>query len=100
MEDCNTGAVNHHEAKEKAMKRLYGLLVLQKEVERQFGDTGYNVFVFESDIFYIDISTEAPIYCVPLNSTVQFTSYYPKRLVDFERSCQQKLKEAKRKVIK
>lgn len=54
----------------------------------------------ESDIFYIDISTEASIYCVPLNSTVQFTSYYPKRLVDFERSCQQKLKEAKRKVIK
>lgn len=143
MKDCNTGVVNHHEAKEKAMKRLYGLLDLQKEIERRFGDTGYNVFVFgsyltikyregqrdidiaiysedfelykkiswyleeyfwqkgiESDIFYIDISTEASIYCVPLNSTVQFTSYYPKRLVDFERSCQQKLKEAKRKVIK
>lgn len=34
MEDCNTGATNHHEVKEKAMKRLYGLLDLQKEVER------------------------------------------------------------------
>lgn len=34
--------------KEKAMKRLYELLELQKKIEQQFGDAGYNVFVFGS----------------------------------------------------
>ena len=33
-----------------------------------------------SDIFYIDISVEAPVYCAPLNSKVQFTDYYPSEL--------------------
>ena len=90
--------------KEQAIKRLRGLLKLQKEMEERFGDTEYNVFVFgsyltthyqegksdidlaiytedfelykrlslyleeyfdvigvESDIFYIEISMEAPI---------------------------------------
>ena len=142
MESNDTQVVTSHETREKTMKRLYGLLSLQKEVERLFGDTGYNVFVFgsylttkykegqsdidiaiycedfelykklscfleeyfkqrgvESDIFYIDISMEAPIYCAPLNAKVQFTDYYPEQLVDFERSCQQKLKEAKERLV-
>lgn len=87
MEDCNTGVVNHHEAKEKAMKRLYGLLDLQKEVERRFGDTGYNVFVFGS---YLTIKYREG------QGDIDIAIYSE----DFERSCQQKLKEAKRKVIK
>lgn len=51
-----------------------------------------------SDIFYIDTTMEAPIYCAPLKSKVQFTDYYPERLVQFERVCQQKLAEAKARV--
>lgn len=142
MKSNNAQMVNNHEIREKTMERLYGLLSLQKEVERQFGDTGFNVFVFgsyvttkykegqsdidiaiysedfelykklswfleeyfkqrgvESDIFYIDISMEAPIYCAPLNAKVQFTDYYPEQLVGFERLCQQKLKEAKERLV-
>lgn len=142
MKSNNTRAADSHGTREKTMERLYGLLALQKEVERQFGDTGYNVFAFgsylttkykegqsdidiaiysedfklykklswyleeyfnqrgvESDIFYIDLSMEAPIYCAPLNAKVQFTDYYPERLVDFERSCQKKLKEAKERLV-
>ena len=119
---------------ENTISRLYGLLELQKEVEKKFGSTGYNVFVFgsylttryiegesdvdiavyskdfdlyinissfletyfkdkkiKSDIFYIDISMEAPIYCAPLKSQVQFTDFYPEELVDFYKRCQEKL---------
>lgn len=126
------------EAKEKAMKRLYGLLDLQKEVEVRFGQENYNVFVFgsyittnyrdgqsdidiaiysedfnlykrlalyleeyfrarkiESDIFYIDPAMEAPVYCAPLNSKVQFTDYYPDKLVDLKKRCHQRLEEMK-----
>lgn len=142
MKSSNTQGSDNHETREKTMERLYGLLALQKEVEKRFGDTGYNVFVFgsylttkykegesdidiaiysedfelykrlswyleeyfkqrgvESDIFYIDLSMEAPIYCAPLNAKVQFTDYYPERLVDFERSCQRKLKETKERLV-
>lgn len=124
--------------KEQAIKRLRGLLKLQKEMEERFGDTEYNVFVFgsyltthyqegksdidlaiytedfelykrlslyleeyfdvigvESDIFYIDIAMEAPIYCAPLKSKVQFTDYYPQKLQDFYKKCQNKLEETK-----
>lgn len=123
---------------QKAIARLYGLLSLQKEIEKEFGTTGYNVFVFgsylttryvegksdidiavysedfnlyvrlssfledyfnsrgiESDIFYIDTSMEAAVYCAPLKSQVQFTDYYPQKLVDFYKSCQSKLEENK-----
>lgn len=41
-----------------------------------------------SDIFYIDTSVEAPIYCAPLKSQIQFTNYYPQKLIDFEAKCQ------------
>ena len=120
-------------AREKAMSRLYGLLELQKKTEEQFGEDGYNIFVFgsyvttgyvegqsdidiavytedfdlykrlsvyleqyfaergiESDIFYIDLTMEAPVYCAPLKSNVQFTDYYPQKLVEFGERCQQK----------
>ncbi|MCD8224460.1 MAG: nucleotidyltransferase domain-containing protein [Clostridiales bacterium] len=125
-------------ARRRALERLYGLLDLQKETERQFGDRNYNIFVFGSylttkyesgrsdidiavytedfelykklalyletyfdekgiltDIFYIDISMAAPVYCAPLSSKVQFTDYYPGILVDFEKKCRMKLEETK-----
>lgn len=126
------------EAKTKAMDRLYNLLSLQKQVEEEFGEDKYNVFVFgsyltlsyqegksdidiaiysenfqtykrlsayleeyfrirgiESDIFYIDTTMEAPIYCAPLNSKVQFTDYFPQKLIEFSKKCQLKLNESK-----
>ena len=49
----------------------------------------------ESDIFYIDTSMEAPIYCAPLESKVQFTDYYPEKLTKFYDACQSKLEENK-----
>ena len=45
-------------------------------LEEYFADKG-----IESDIFYVDITMEAPIYCAPLKSKVQFTDYYPQKLV-------------------
>lgn len=128
-------------AEEKAIARLYGLLVLQRKVEEQFGSIGYNIFVFgsylttryvdgesdvdiavytedfslyiriasfleeyfteqgvESDIFYVDTSMVAPIYCAPLRSQVQFTDYYPQKLVDFYKKCEVKLEENRARV--
>ncbi len=133
---------NNDVLKEKAIKRLQGLLDLQKKVEIKFGEKDYNVFVFgsylttqyqegksdidiaiyskdfelykrlscyleeffntkgiTSDIFYIDTSMEAPVYCAPLNSKVQFTDYYPSELYDFNQRCQNKLDEIKEKVV-
>lgn len=129
------------EKKAQAKDRLYGLLELQKDMELQFGEDGYNVFVFgsylttryvegksdidiaiysedfdlykrlseymeeyfdkqgiASDIFYIDLAMEAPVYCAPLRSKVQFTDYYPEKLADFEKRCRCKLDEEKAKV--
>lgn len=54
-------------------------------LEEYFNDKG-----IESDIFYIDISMEAPIYCAPLKSQVQFTDYYPEKLTKFYDACQSK----------
>lgn len=125
-------------AKEKATERLYGLLKLQGELTRLFGEDGYNVFIFgsyitihfvegesdidiaiyaedfelykkvsmyleeyfagqgiKSDIFFIDTSMAAPIYCAPLKSKVQLTGYFPRKLLDFQRACQDKLDEIK-----
>jgi len=48
-----------------------------------------------SDIFFIDSSVEAPIYCTALNAKVQFTEYYPEQLVEFKGRCEQRLKELK-----
>lgn len=124
--------------KEKLKQRLYGLLKLQKEIESQFGEDEYNVFIFgsyistsyregvsdidiavftenfdlykqlsmyleeyfesmgiDSDIFYIDLTVEAPVYCAPLSSKVQFTDYYPQKLIDFKERCQNHLNETK-----
>ena len=55
----------------------------------------FDVIGVESDIFYIDIAMEAPIYCAPLKSKVQFTDYYPQKLQDFYKKCQNKLEETK-----
>lgn len=52
----------------------------------------------DSDIFYVDTAMEAPVYCAPLNSKVQFTDYYPEELIDFKERCQLKLEENKVKV--
>ena len=49
----------------------------------------------DSDIFFIDLSMQAPIYCAPLNSQVQFTDYYPQKLIDFKISCQRAADEAR-----
>ncbi len=138
----SSSIANDQEAKEKAMKRLYGLLDLQKEVEGRFGQENYNVFVFgsyittsyrdgqsdidiaiysedfnlykrlalyleeyfrarkiESDIFYIDPAMEAPVYCAPLNSKVQFTDFYPDKLVDLKKRCHQRLEEMKARMV-
>lgn len=51
-----------------------------------------------SDIFYIDISMEAPIYCAPLKSKVQLTDYFPQELADFYKKCQVKLEENKARI--
>lgn len=51
-----------------------------------------------SDIFYIDTSMEAPVYCAPLQSEIQFTDYYPEKLVHFEKACRNKLEEARARV--
>lgn len=52
-----------------------------------------------SDIFYIDVSMQAPIYCAPLRSKVQFTDYYPKKLEEFYQGCQKKLEENRARVV-
>ena len=128
--------------KEQAMKRLRGLLELQKEIEGHFGESEYNIFVFgsylttrfqdgksdidlavytedfelykklalyleeyfhsrgvDSDIFSIDLTIVAPIYCAPLKSKVQFTDFYPQILRDFYEKCQRKLEETKARMV-
>lgn len=52
----------------------------------------------ESDIFYIDLTMEAPVYCAPLKSKIQFTDYYPKKLAEFGERCQHKLDEIKARI--
>ncbi len=49
----------------------------------------------KSDIFYIDTTMVAPVYCAPLKSEVQLTDYYPEKLVNFHYKCQKKLEEIK-----
>lgn len=59
----------------------------------------FNIKGIRSDIFYIDTSIEAPVYCAPLSSKVQFTNYYPSELHDFSQRCQEKLNEMKEKAV-
>lgn len=70
---------------------LYKCLALY--LEDYFNEKG-----IASDIFYIDTTMEAPIYCAPLKSQVQFTDYYPESLVQFRQLCQQKLEETKARI--
>ena len=49
----------------------------------------------DPDIFYIDTSVEAPIFCAPLKSSLQFTDYFPEELKAFEERCRAKLDETK-----
>lgn len=51
----------------------------------------------DSDIFYIDLDTAAPIYCAPLNSAVRFTDYFPPELQAFNERCRKLLDENKEK---
>lgn len=126
---------------DKAVCRLYDLLSLQNEIAKQYGESGYNIFIFgsylttdfvegqsdidiaiyaedfrlykkislyleeyfavkgiPSDIFYIDLTVAAPVYCAALNSRVQFTDYYPPVLEDFRKKCQYKLDEIKARI--
>lgn len=54
----------------------------------------------KSDIFYIDTLMEAPVYCAPLQSKIQFTDYYPQDLTDFYNQCKIKLEENKTRINK
>lgn len=62
-------------------------------LEEYFNEKG-----IDSDIFYIDTTMEAPVYCAPLKSQVQFTDYYPESLVQFYQVCQRKLEETKARI--
>ena len=55
--------VSKENAREKAMSRLYGLLELQRTVEKQFGVDGYNIFVFGSyvTIHYVEGQSDIDI---------------------------------------
>ena len=72
----------------------FGLyLKISAFLEEYFNNKG-----IESDIFYIDTSMEAPIYCAPLKSQVQFTDYYPEKLAKFYDACRSKLEENKGRI--
>ena len=58
----------------------------------------YSTKGIPSDIFFIDLSMQAPIYCAPLKSKVQFTDYFPQKLIDFEKECERKLEEVKARI--
>lgn len=62
-------------------------------LEEYFANKG-----IESDIFYVDTTMTAPIYCAPLKSKVQFTDYFPQELVEFQKECQSKLEENRARV--
>ena len=70
-------------------------LKISSFLEEKFNDKG-----IKSDIFYIDISMQAPIYCAALKSKIQFTDYYPEKLVEFYKTCQIKLDENKKVKLK
>ena len=49
----------------------------------------------DTDIFYIDTSVEAPVFCAPLKSALQFTDYFTEKLKAFEERCRVKLNETR-----
>ena len=69
-------------------------LQISTYVEEYFNKKG-----IERDIFYIDTNMEAPFYCAPLNSQIQFTDYYPQKLVAFKKNCQNRLDEIKERMV-
>ena len=69
-------------------------LQISTYVEEYFNKKG-----IESDIFYIDMNMEASFYCAPLNSQIQFTDYYPQKLVAFKKNCQNRLDEIKERMV-
>lgn len=52
----------------------------------------------KSDIFFVDTTMEAPFYCAPLKSKIQFTDYFPEELIAFQGKCQEKLNETKERI--
>lgn len=58
----------------------------------------FNKLNIKSDIFYIDTSIAAPIYCMPLSSPIQFTEYFPDKLKTFYIQCNNELQSLKEKV--
>lgn len=52
----------------------------------------------DPDIFYIDTTMDAPLFCAPLKSAIQFTDYFPEELHAFEARCRVKLDETKAKM--
>ena len=69
------------------------MCIRDRYLEEYFKEKG-----IPSDIFYVDLNIEAPIYCAPLNSQIQFTDYYPQKLVDFRQKCQRRLDEIKERI--
>ena len=43
------------------------------------------------DLFFIDMTMPAPAYIAPLNTSIQFTNYYPEELIHFKMKCEQNL---------
>lgn len=58
----------------------------------------FNAQGIKSDIFFIDTTMAAPVYCAPLKSKIQFTDYFPEKLITFQKRCQQKLNEARERI--
>ena len=53
----------------------------------------------ETDLFWIDTSVAAPVYLAALNSQIQFTDFYPEKLIIFKNKCQQELMKIKRSMV-
>ena len=54
---------------------------------RMYLEDYFNNKNIPQDIFYIDTSVIAPIYCEPLSSPLKFTTYYPTDLKNFYNKC-------------
>ena len=50
------------------------------------------------DLFFIDISTPAPVFLAPLRAQIQFTDYYPEQLHKFADECKKELIKIKRSI--
>ena len=50
------------------------------------------------DLFFIDITTPAPVFLAPLHAQIQFTDYFPDELKRFENDCAAELAKIKRSI--